>query len=233
MRDEKSLLNMIKTAFVPVVIYYFVHQISATVLLSVLSEISAGSMEIRGGIFTLLAKMLAMVLGGAAVCSYYVKEKLIRKTDNKCNIESKFNIYERVGIIVAGAVFSLVINYIFTVAGWLESSETYSKVADEQFSYALIPALFFYGIVSPIVEEMVFRGIVYNSLRRNLGVFSAIIGSALLFGAIHGNIVQMVYGTIMGIFMAFFYKKYDKLLAPVLFHGGANVAVYLYVSLFS
>ena len=57
----------------------------------------------------------------------------------------------------------------------------------------------------------------------------AVIGSALLFGAIHGNLVQMLYGTIMGIIMAILYEKYGKLLAPILFHGAANIAIYVCV----
>ena len=39
MGEEKSLMNMIKTAFFPVMIYYFVHQISAMLLLSFVSGI--------------------------------------------------------------------------------------------------------------------------------------------------------------------------------------------------
>ena len=166
--------------------------------------------------------MMAMILGGVAVFSYYLKEKESRE-ENKL----RFNIINMFVIIVAGAAFSLILNYLFALTGWMESSVSYSQVAKEQFSYALIPALFFYGVISPLIEEEVFRGIVYNSLRRKIGIFPAILGSALLFGAIHGNMVQMLYGTIMGIVMASLYEKYGKLLAPILFHSAANMAIYI------
>ena len=228
MQEEKSLMNMMKTAFFPLMIYYFVHQMSAMVLLSLVSKIFLEQVEKGGSIWVMLAKMVAMMLGGAAVFAYYFKEKKIREYDNaSTNIKWRLKVTSCAVIVIAGAVFSLALNYLFAVTGLTESSAAYSQVAKEQFSYALLPALLFYGVVSPLVEEVVFRGVVYNSLRRNLGILPAVLGSALLFGAIHGNIVQMLYGTLMGIVMAILYEKYDKLLAPILFHGAANAAIYL------
>ena len=216
---------MIKATFVPLILYYFVHQIAAMVLLSRVPLEQAGS---SGSLLTMVAKMMAMILGGVAVISYYLKERKIRAEDNNDEKnKSQFNIMNFIVVILAGAAFSLILNYLFTVTGWIESSASYTQVAKEQFSYALIPALFFYGVISPLIEEEVFRGIVYNSLRRKMGIFSAILGSALLFGAIHGNIVQLLYGTIMGMVMASLYEKYGKLLAPILFHSAANIAIYI------
>ena len=67
---------MIKATFVPIIIYYFVHQISAMVLLSLVPVEQVGS---GGNLLNVLVKMMAMILGGAVVFSYYLKEK---KTNN-------------------------------------------------------------------------------------------------------------------------------------------------------
>ena len=80
MREEKSLMNMIKTAFLPMMIYYFVHQISAMLLLSFVSGISMNQDGTEGNLLTILAKMLAMFLSGMAVYSYYLKEKRKNKS---------------------------------------------------------------------------------------------------------------------------------------------------------
>ena len=233
MSMDKGFRNMVKTAFVPIMIYYFVHQISAMVLLSLVSGLYPEQVQYSGSMLTMLAKMVVMMLGGVAVFAYYSKEKMM-KEENCNSMESKeqLRVASAVVIAVAGALFSLVLNYLFAIIGLTESSTGYSQVAKEQFSYALAPALLFYGAVSPMVEELVFRGVVYNSLRRNLGISPAILGSALLFGAIHGNIVQMLYGTIMGIVMAVLYEKYGKLSAPIIFHGAANAAIYFCTYLF-
>ena len=109
----------------------------------------------------------------------------------------------------------------------MQSSERYQQVAEVQFALPLWLACIFYGVLSPIVEEIVFRGIVCNALIRNGSQRVGIIGSALLFGAFHGNMVQMVYASLMGVILAWIYCKYRNLSAPVLFHGAANVAIYL------
>ena len=234
MREEQGLLNMVKTAFFPVVIYYFVRQTAAIFLLGMLDRTGLNE---DGSIFALCARMLAMIIAGLTVYPFYKNEVLYK---NRCkstrgnkehiiqkNIAKNMSLRDVVSVVLAGAVFSLMLNYLFAITGLTSSSEAYNQVAQSQFSYGLFPALVFYGVVSPVVEELVFRGIVYSSLKRTVSVVPAIAGSALLFGAIHGNVVQMLYGTLMGMVMAYLYEKQDTLLAPVLFHGAANVAVYL------
>jgi len=51
--------------------------------------------------------------------------------------------------------------------------------------------------------------------------------SALLFGVFHGNIVQGIYGTLMGLLIAYVYEKYDNFIAPVIIHVAANFSVYI------
>ena len=241
MQAKQSMNDMIKTAFVPIIVYYFVHQMAAMVLLSLVSYMFPEQRDVLGSLVTMVTKMLAMMLAGVSVLSFY-RNEVQRKNDSpgrvsgisdknehrEQNCEKKELFLKNIiFIMIAGAVFSLSLNYLFVFTGLMNSSEAYNQVANEQFSYALLPALCFYGVVSPMVEEMVFRGVVFSALKRNLGIKMAVFGSAFLFGAIHGNVVQMLYGTLMGIFMAVFYEKYDKLLAPILFHGAANIAVYI------
>lgn len=141
--------------------------------------------------------------------------------------QKKFTLKNAIETILFGVVLSLCLNYLFAVSGFLQSSETYTQVAERQFSLPLLQAVLLYGIWSPLVEEVIFRGIVHGVLRRYLPKMIAVFGSALLFGFYHGNSVQLVYGTIMGIVMALLYEKHQTLIAPVLFHGAANTAIYI------
>lgn len=106
-------------------------------------------------------------------------------------------------------------------------SEKYAQVEAIQYSVSLWVGLILYVIVSPIVEEIVFRGIVYNRMRYFFGVWKAVIVSAVLFGAFHGNLPQCLYGMIMGIIMAVAYEYIGSFAAPLLFHMGANAVVYI------
>ena len=56
-----------------------------------------------------------------------------------------------------------------------------------------------------------------------MSVKVAIVISALIFGIIHGNVVQGIYAFIIGICLAYIYERYNTLLAAVLFHMSANL----------
>ena len=86
--------------------------------------------------------------------------------------------------------------------------------------------LVLYGVISPIAEEAIFRGLIYNRMKRCFGWIPALIFSSLLFGAYHGNVVQAVYGMLLGLMIAYSYELYGNFAAPVLFHAIANISVY-------
>ena len=50
-------------------------------------------------------------------------------------------------------------------------------------------------IAAPVVEEILFRGIVLRSMRKFTPVWAAILISSVLFGVYHLNIVQAAYAT--------------------------------------
>lgn len=121
---------------------------------------------------------------------------------------------------------SLGLNALLTLTGFADSSQTYQKVADKQYGVAFAAGLVLYGVISPFAEEVVFRGVIYNRLRRLYSPAVGIVMSGALFGAFHGNLVQGVYGTCLGMLMAYLYERSGKFGIPFLFHAVANLAVY-------
>lgn len=107
-------------------------------------------------------------------------------------------------------------------------SEAYEQVAGIQYSVSLPVGLVIYGILTPFTEEVIFRGIIYNRIRKYFPLPVTIFASALIFGCFHGNVVQMIYAIIMGMAIALVYELYGRCLAaPILFHCTANIVVYL------
>ena len=136
-----------------------------------------------------------------------------------------------VGILFfLGASAALAVNILFAITGFTGSVANYEEVAEQQFVFPLWAGILLYGVISPIAEEIVFRGIVYNRLRRNYSLNIALIYSAIFFGLYHGNVVQGVYGFLLGLLMAILYEKYGSFLVPVILHGAANIAVYIVTS---
>lgn len=226
MKEEKGLKTMVKSCFLPIVIYYVVN--NATVLLAQAGVEHLGENILWENYLLTAGKMAAMLLGAGAVFPCYQREVKKRETVE----EKRPELWDYVKIMATGILLALGFNFLFAAAGLTESSESYRQVAEVQFALPLWLALPFYMLLSPIAEELVFRGIVYQALKRLYSLPFAIFASGILFGAFHGNIVQMLYGTMMGMVMAFIYEKYHKLSAPVLFHGAANGAVYLWTYFF-
>lgn len=78
-------------------------------------------------------------------------------------------------------------------------------------------------IIGPIVEELIFRGLIYNRIKRMTKIIPAAIISALLFGIFHGNFLQGIYGFIFGLATVFVYEKYKTMAALILFHMSGNL----------
>lgn len=129
--------------------------------------------------------------------------------------------------VVLACCVSLGLNALLTMTGFVDSSQTYQEVADRQYGVAVALGLVLYGIISPLAEEVVFRGVIYNRLRRLFNPTIGIIVSGVLFGAFHGNLVQAVYGACLGMLMAYLYERSGNFCIPILFHAAANLAVYL------
>ena len=78
-------------------------------------------------------------------------------------------------------------------------------------------------IGAPLIEEIVFRGVVFRSLRRVSPPWVAILVSSVLFGLYHMNTVQIVYATLMGLVAGIIYEKSNNLLFPILVHVANNL----------
>jgi len=170
-----------------------------------------------------VVKALSLAAGAGAVWHLFLRENAVIAMPEKHKKD--------IGLLfVLGGFAALAVNYLFAIIGFTGSSVAYEQVAEKQFALPLWAGLILYGIVSPIAEEIVFRGIVYNRLRRQYTRGIAIVGSALIFGVYHGNVVQALYGFVLGLLIALLYEKYASFLVPVILHSAANIFVYIVMS---
>ena len=81
-------------------------------------------------------------------------------------------------------------------------------------------------IFAPIMEELAFRGILFNRLKIKIGFVPAMIISSLIFAAGHdfGGIISAF---LFGICMCILYLKTDNILIPISVHFINNVAASL------
>ena len=75
------------------------------------------------------------------------------------------------------------------------------------------------SIIGPMVEELLFRGLVFHFVERDTGKEgAAIFISALLFGIWHGIFVQGVYTFLIGLVLGYLYAKTRNIIWSYLVH---------------
>lgn len=122
-------------------------------------------------------------------------------------------------IILVGAGIDMIINGVLgfvPVDKWFPSHQQVINSINAGKSF--IFTVFIVGIAVPIFEELLLRGIVFNKLRENMNLNLAIIIQALIFGVYHGNMLQFIYASILGIFLGLTYVWTDSLWAPIIIH---------------
>jgi membrane protease YdiL (CAAX protease family) len=77
-------------------------------------------------------------------------------------------------------------------------------------------------IIAPIVEEMVFRGLLFGALAGRLGVLGSAVITALLFGAVHGDPVLFPSLAAIGFISALAYAATGNLWVSIILHAGSN-----------
>lgn len=86
--------------------------------------------------------------------------------------------------------------------------------------------LFIVAVWSPLAEELVFRAMVFRTLRKGFSFVPAALISSIAFGAYHMNWVQAVYAAALGVLLAYTYEKTNSLLGCYLFHLAFNFSSY-------
>lgn len=130
-------------------------------------------------------------------------------------------------ISVTGCVaLGLALNILFGITGLLENSTVTSDVQQYQYQVSFVPGLIAYGIVMPFIEESIFRSVVYLRLRNFSTVLTSAIVSAALFGVYHMNILQAVYGFIMGLIFAYSYAAFRRFAVPFAMHSLTNILIF-------
>lgn len=89
--------------------------------------------------------------------------------------------------------------------------------------------LLFVGILAPVMEEIFFRKLVIDRLRRYGDAF-AMLSSGVIFGLIHGNFYQFFYATAMGIIFGYIYLRTGRIRDTILLHTSINLVGGVYTS---
>lgn len=105
----------------------------------------------------------------------------------------------------------------------LFTTNTMVELSDQIADAPLVAVFLMMGILGPVSEELVFRGIIFKGLKKCSGrVITSAVVSALFFGLLHMNLNQLCYAFLLGIIFAFIDEIMDSLIPSVVMHCVIN-----------
>lgn len=121
--------------------------------------------------------------------------------------------------VVVGILGNLLVNYL-----GIPDPQSFALVvegADSTWQFILL--LFLGGVIVPLKEELVFRGLIYPPLRKAYGRWSGIILTALFFGIMHFDLIRFWPLVLGGIVLTWLYEKTQNLWSSIIAHGVWNI----------
>ncbi|GLB30513.1 hypothetical protein LAD12857_24360 [Lacrimispora amygdalina] len=128
-----------------------------------------------------------------------------------------------VSICLLGAALCILGNSVVEVMGLTRISKAYQEAANALYSPPFALQLLASGFVIPAAEELIFRGMIFASLRDKFSFGLSAVISAGLFGLYHGNLPQGVYAFLIGLAAAWLYERTKALSAAFMLHIPANL----------
>lgn len=130
--------------------------------------------------------------------------------------------------ILAASVF---LNLFLAGVGAVHADAAAADASAQAGCVSLPLGILIYGVLSPLAEETVFRGITLQRLyllchEKKSGKTAFLLAaglSSLLFGIYHGSLVQGLYAAAMGFLFCLFLALGGNLFCVIVLHGGANV----------
>jgi membrane protease YdiL (CAAX protease family) len=98
----------------------------------------------------------------------------------------------------------------------------------EAFPLAIIVT----SIIGPILEEIVFRKIIFGSLHNRYNFFISALISSVIFAAAHMEFQHILLYSAMGFTFAFLYVKTKSIFVPIFAHVAMNTLVVLVQSVY-
>ena len=195
---------------------YFLFQFTLIFLLAY-SYISSGNdIDLFNQFLSSRQLYLSLILGIIFIPLLYKDYKKYKIKQNKINYLT---------VIILGIILSLIYNVFAYYLNFLLNTSLFDNNSN------LIVTLISTGLIGPIIEELMFRGIIYNELKNKYSNMKAILITTIFFAVIHFNIIQIIYTFALGFILIFVYEKYKNIKAAIALHMASNITTTLFLSI--
>jgi membrane protease YdiL (CAAX protease family) len=135
--------------------------------------------------------------------------------------------------VLVGVGFALLLKFLAGIVGagfddaGLLGSDTVRSIQGMNEAYGLVVMLLMVAVLTPVVEEMVFRGALLGAFRGYVSFGFAAIMQALAFVLMHEELGSMPFLFVFALVAAWLVKRSEGLLAPMVLHAVNNLTAAL------
>jgi len=167
--------------------------------------------------FAILTALTSIISFGTVLLIGFIKAKRKFNEIFKFNNVSGFlwisTIVFMIGFVIISSELDNLLNYI------LPMPEIFRDVFTAlMFDQIFIVGIIVIGVIPAFTEELFFRGLILDGLRKNYSGRKAIIISSLLFGIVHLNPWQFLSAFIIGLFAAWISINSNSILLCIYIH---------------
>lgn len=164
-------------------------------------------------------ELITMLSGCVTILATWIFSKVRKKKFVEDYNLTPFNTKNLIPLVLMAVGYDLVIGGVFTLLPESLADDYAGSLSDPGAGIqGIVISFLFAAVVAPIVEELIFRGVLMRRLNKVMNIFIAAFLSSLTFGLLHGNIVQNTYATVLGLVMAFVAVRCGSILSSIFFH---------------
>ncbi|PAB59526.1 CPBP family intramembrane glutamic endopeptidase [Anaeromicrobium sediminis] len=212
MENKKTYIE-IKDSIRVLIMYIFVFNIMVVMGLGMLYEIMGKTLEVT------LENMIISIVSCIFIIKwcekrYIVELKKLFNTKKVTILKLFFMLISITGLIILLSEIDNLVKVVFPIRGmWKELFV--DMFGQEHNLWQKIIAIV---IVGPIVEELLFRGIILKGFMKHYSPKKAVIVSAFLFALVHMNIWQFVVAFPLGLILGWWFVKTNSIIPCILGH---------------
>lgn len=174
---------------------------------------------------TFLSIWFVAAFGSTAVISYLVLRpdfQLYKQKGQQTNLNDTVK-WIGLGILIQYAGI-LVANLIeMSLFGGIAESQNTQEVFE---TVTALPAMLFAVVLlGPIIEELIFRHVLFTNLNVRFGFWPAFAVSSILFGLLHADNKLLIY-VAMSFAFTYAYAKTRRIIVPIAIHAFNNAIVF-------
>ena len=157
-------------------------------------------------------------------CSlFFVNTSKIRKSENIHFLKKMNSSIKR--LILIWPLLLLISFFTNQFFNEFREQDLVSKVLELRISYELLNIVVLAVIISPVLEEIFFRRLMYRSLKKKFGVLLACTITSFLFAVVHLNLYAFPVLFVLSIILIIIYEKDNTIFSPMLLHSIFNLVM--------